>query len=329
VASRLLAPSAALLLLSLARVAVAQPSAADRETARTLMDDGDRKTEARDDAGALRSYRAADGIMHVPSTGIEVAKTLARLGQLIEARDAALALIRLPRAEPEPPPFVAARAEAERLAASLAARIPALALQVTGLAAGEAPVVRVDGEAVTPEALPLPRKANPGPHHVVASAAGREDVVRDVRLSEGQTAPVELAFGPALSAAPVAPLPPAVLPSLPPESPPASRSPGVATWTSLGVGAAGLVVGTVVGVLELSRASTVKGQCQGNACPASARGDLNDANTLATISDVAFGVGLAGAALGAVFYFTAPTAPVRPSVGLVPGGGRVGVGGSF
>lgn len=190
--------------------------------------------------------------------------------------------------------------------------------------------MRVDGEIVTPEALPLPRRANPGSHHIVASAAGRADVVRDVRLGEGQTAPVALPFGPSLAPPPVvAPPAPAALPVVPPETPTSSRSPGVATWASLGVGTAGLLAGTIVGVMELSKASTVKGQCNGNACPPAARGDLNDANTLATVSDVALGVGVVGVALGAVFYFTAPSAPVQPSVGLVRGGGSVGLGGAF
>jgi hypothetical protein len=334
VASRARALPALLLILSVAATAGAQPTAADRETARTLMDDGDHKTEAHDDAGALRSYRAADGMMHVPSTAIEVAKTLARMGQLVEARDQALALLRLPRTDPEPAPFIAARAEAERLAASLGARIPALALQVTGLAANEVATVRVDGEVVTPDALPLPRRANPGLHHVVASATGRADVAREVQLAEGQTAPVELPFGPALLQAPppspvVAPKP---LPALPPDLPPTSRSQGVATWTAIGVGAAGLVVGTIAGILELSKASTVKGQCNGNACPGTERGDLSDANTLANVSNVALGVGVVGAAVGAVLYLTgstAPRGPVQPSVGVLRGGGSVGVGGSF
>jgi hypothetical protein len=295
------------------------------------MDDGDRKTEAHDDAGALRSYRAADGMMHVPSTAIEVAKTLARLGQLVEARDQALALLRLPKTEPEPPPFVAARVEAERLASSLGTRIPTLALRVTGLAAGDVPTVRVDDEVVTADALSLPRRANPGLHRIVATAAGRADVVREVQLAEGRTAPVELPFDPALPQAPP-PGPvasPQPLPAVPPDLPPASRSPGAATWAALGVGAAGLVVGTIAGILELSKASTVKGECNGNACPETARGDLNGANTLANVSNVALGVGVAGAAVGAVLYFTAPRGPVQPSVGVLHGGGSVGVGGSF
>jgi hypothetical protein len=295
------------------------------------MDDGDRKAEAHDDAGALQAYRAADGIMHVPSTAIEVIKTLARMGQLVEARDQALALIRMPKSEPEPAPFVAARAEAERLAVSLGARIPTLSLHPTGLATGEVATVRVDGEIVTPDALPLPRRANPGPHHIVASAAGRADVTRDVQLTEGQTAPVELPFGPALVAAPPpAPVsPPAPLPPSPAELPSGARSPGVATWAALGVGAAGVVVGTIAGVIELSKASGLKAQCHGNGCPATERDDLSSTNTLANVSNVALAVGVAGVALGAVLYFTAPRSPVQPSVGVVRGGGSVGLGGSF
>ncbi|HEY3820838.1 MAG TPA: hypothetical protein VGL81_26925 [Polyangiaceae bacterium] len=332
-ASRTSAIPALLLVLSLAATASAQPTAADRETARALMDDGDRKAEAHDDAGALRSYRAADEMMHVPSTAIEVVKTLARMGQLVEARDQALALLRLPRTEPEPTPFVAARAEAERLAASLAVRIPTLSLHVTGLAAGEVPTVRVDGELVPPDALPLPRRADPGVHHIVASAPGRADVLRDVQLAEGHAAPVELSFGPVIGVVPP-PAPvvaPAPLPAIPLESAPApaSSSPGAATWAALGVGAAGLVVGTIAGILELSKASAVKGQCHGNACPESERGELSDANTLANVSNIGLGVGVAGAAVGAVLYFIAPRAPVQPSVGVLRGGGSVGVGGSF
>jgi hypothetical protein len=142
---------------------------------------------------------------------------------------------------------------------------------------------------------------------------------------------VELAIGPLLVV--IAPLAPAVAPSpLPapvPEPPAPSRSPGAATWSALGVGAAGLVVGTIAGVVELSKASAVKGECHGNACPETARGDLDGANTMANVSNVALVIGVVGAALGAVFYFTAPRGPVQPSVGVLPGGGSVGMGGVF
>src|SRR5436190_23509399 len=55
-------------------VARAEPSAADKETARSLMDEGDRKFAAKDYKGALDAYQGAHAIMGVPTTGLEVAK---------------------------------------------------------------------------------------------------------------------------------------------------------------------------------------------------------------------------------------------------------------
>ena len=42
--------------------------------------------------GALKRYEAAHEIMGVPTTGIEVARTRAKLGQLVEARAVAIEL---------------------------------------------------------------------------------------------------------------------------------------------------------------------------------------------------------------------------------------------
>src|SRR5690606_23504734 len=53
------------------RASAQQPSLADRETARALMDEGDRKRDSGDLAGALKSYEAADALMRVPTTGID------------------------------------------------------------------------------------------------------------------------------------------------------------------------------------------------------------------------------------------------------------------
>src|SRR5262245_66695671 len=78
-------------------LAVAAPSAQDRERARGFMDLGDDKTAAGDLEGALKAYQAADGIMGVPTTGLEVARALEKLGRLIEARDACVRVTRFPR----------------------------------------------------------------------------------------------------------------------------------------------------------------------------------------------------------------------------------------
>ncbi|MEO7109611.1 MAG: hypothetical protein ABI183_04150, partial [Polyangiaceae bacterium] len=91
------------------------PTAADKDTARALMAQGADLRDKNDLKGALQSFQAADAIMHVPSTSLEVAKTAAALGQLVEARDAALAAARYPVNPGEPKPFVNARKEAQSL----------------------------------------------------------------------------------------------------------------------------------------------------------------------------------------------------------------------
>ena len=74
------------------RIARAEPTAGDKETARSLMDEGDRKFAAKDFKGALDAYQGAHAIMGVPTTGIEVAKAQEALGLLVEARDTLLAV---------------------------------------------------------------------------------------------------------------------------------------------------------------------------------------------------------------------------------------------
>jgi len=64
-------------------VAAAEPSPADKETARGLMAEGRSGRDKGDLKGALKAFAAADSIMHVPTTGVEVARTQAALGQLV------------------------------------------------------------------------------------------------------------------------------------------------------------------------------------------------------------------------------------------------------
>src|SRR5262249_49902102 len=72
-------PLAVLLFASNAAFAQ-QPSASDRETARALMAEGRERRDAGDLAAALKSFQTADSIMHVPTTGLEVARTLDKMG---------------------------------------------------------------------------------------------------------------------------------------------------------------------------------------------------------------------------------------------------------
>ena len=95
--------------LALSARASAEPSAAERDTARGLMAEGRSDRENGDLQDALRAFLGADAIMHVPTTGLEVARTQAALGLLVEAWTTALRVSRTSAKPGEPAPFQVAR----------------------------------------------------------------------------------------------------------------------------------------------------------------------------------------------------------------------------
>src|SRR5262245_14039060 len=107
-------------LLALTRTAAADASATERETARTLLLSGREKRSAGDLHGALVDFEHANGIMHVPTTGLELGRTQAALGLLVEARATLLEAARHPAEDGEPRAFTRARKEAKELADALA-----------------------------------------------------------------------------------------------------------------------------------------------------------------------------------------------------------------
>ena len=307
-----------LALLSRTEPAAAQ-SAADRETALSLMDDGDAKRDKGDRAGALKSYQAADALMHVPTTGLEVGRAQVALGLLLEARETLASVVRLPVKPNESPVLAAARKAAEQLSADLAPRIPSLAITVTtsGFPPDAAPLpvtVTVDGEPIPPAALVAPRKVNPGAH-VVTARAGSIEKREDVTVAERVVRPVLLD---------VRPLPPE-----PPPSPHASSLPSTLVFTGFGVAIVGIGVGAVTGIVSLSKVSSVKDDCTNDHCPADRQSALDSAKTFGTISTIAFFVGGAGAAAGIVGLVLSRRAEKQAAFEPLLGPGFLGARGVF
>jgi hypothetical protein len=183
----------AMLVLSTAGVAQAEPTAAEKETARSLMSEGRSRRERNDLPGALESFRAADALMHVTTTGLEVARSQIALGQLVEARDTLRQVMRIPAKDSDPRPFVEARANAQAMDEDLASRIPGIRIVLRGAVEGSAPGVSVDGVTVPAAALGAPFKVNPG-HHVVAAVSGAARAQQQVDVAERalQTVTIEL-----------------------------------------------------------------------------------------------------------------------------------------
>jgi hypothetical protein len=268
-------------------------SAADRETARSMMQEGRDLRDKGDLKGALQRFKAADDIMHVPTTGLEVARTEVSLGLLVEARDTVAAIHKTQAQPDDPVPFKDARVKADELDSQLEGRIPTLTISVTGAAEGDTPSVSVDGVSLPSSVAALPRKIDPG-HHVVSAKAAAGEAKEELDIAEGEKKEVSLALLAGGSGGAGEETPGA-------ESRPVVHTPGVLTYGGIVVAGLGLATGAVTGVLELSKASAVKSECPTKACaPGTPSSDLSSATSLATISTVAFGVAAVGAVVAVV-----------------------------
>ena len=289
---------AATLLTALAApagAAFAEPSAADKESARSLMRQGDAAFEKGSIEAAREAYSAAHAIMRVPTTGISLARTQEKLGMLVEARDTALEVTRhAPRAD-DPPQFAKARADAAQLAEALTARIPSLRVRWTPRVPVAEVQLVIDGAAVPPGAASSPRKLNPGKRAVELSAPGYRTTRTEVTLAEGKDVTIDLTMvaGQGATATPQ-PAPGE------PDEPSGPSGLRIAAIAAFGVGAVGLGVGAVTGILSLNQTADLKEECTNNACPAGTEDRLAGATTLATTSNVAFVVAGVGLATGVV-----------------------------
>ena len=174
--------------------------------------------------------------------------------------------------------------------------------------------VRRDGLVVDRGVLGSALPVDPGAHAITASAAGKEPWSGSVTVEAGPgTTTVRV---PALAVVVVTPAPPSVALTPPASQVPAKAAQGWSTQrkVGLGVGAAGLagvVVGSVFGVMTLSKVSATKGHCstaEKPRCDAAGFALFNGAGTTAKVSDVTLAVGGAAVIAGAVLFITASSA---------------------
>jgi hypothetical protein len=319
------------------------------------MRQGRERRASHDLKGALESFQAADALMHVPTTGYEVARAQADLALLVEAEDTLLHVLRIPEQAGDPEPFRQARTNARELSESLEARIPSVLVKVEGAPEGAPVDVRVDGVHVPAAALAVPRKLDPG-HHVIEAAVGAVTAKKELDLQEKEAQDVTVTltgvvWPPEQAPAATAPPPvaePAAAPSSTAAAAPASRGAeapagdetpkgrgiGAVTWIAFGVAGAGLVAGSVTGLVSMGDKSSAQSGCTNNLCPPPTWSDIDSARTMATISTVSFVVAGVGAAVGVatlLFRPSAAPAPATQSARIVPwvGAGSAGVVGVF
>jgi hypothetical protein len=332
--------------LAVCSVAWAEPSAADRETARDLMKEGDKKFAAKDAAGAMRAYEEAHKLVNVPTTGRELARAQEALGLFVEARDTCSLVSKMPKQPNEPAPFTNARTECTDVASALAPKIGTLRIVIEGVSAELKPEITIDGVPI-PGGTSVSRRVNPGRHMVKAAAPGYGESRAETTLSEGGMLDVKLTLTPdgKPSKPPVTTVvtgdgktPPAEGP--PPPVEPTTKQTSPLVYVGFGLGGVGLLAGGITGALAFSKASSAKDQCTSNVCPSGAQSDIDGSKTMGTISTIGFGVGVAGVAVGVVGLLiskpataanAAPARAARTGGTLVPviGLGSAGLAGTF
>lgn len=313
----------------------AEPSEADRATARELAAAGYHALKRGDYAVAVDHFRRADTLVHAPTLVVDWARALTGLGLLVEAGEKYELVIREGVEPAAPSSWHRAHAEARGELEALRPRLAWLTLIVSG---PDTPVITVDRIRLPDEVLGAPRAANPGTHVIRVGASGYVPEVRSVTLVEGarERVEIELQPRPPDSLPTAKPERPAEQPLEPPPQPGDSGTRRGFAYAAFAVGGAGLVVGGVTGGMALHRRSELESVCSGGTCPPSERDAIETYHALGVASGIGFGVAVLGIGTGITLLLTEPNEGPRDSArkqrtGLAPyvGLGTVGVSGRY
>lgn len=187
--------------------------------------------------------------------------------------------------------------------------------------AGEPEITR-DGVPVTRASWGTPIPVDPGAHVIKAQLAGHKPWSVTIDAPKGETVTVAV---PALEREPAATSPAPIAPPTEAAAEPSSATSSAPSsgeaqpssvrralpYAAAGVGAAGVVVGTIFGLRAFSLASSVEETCPSGPCSGDAVAQANDSRTAGDVSTVAFAVGAVALGAAAVLWLTEPSRAPR------------------
>jgi hypothetical protein len=207
-----------------------------------------------------------------------------------------------------------ARTKARALEPKLARLTIVVAAPARGL------VIERDGVPVSEGELGTALPIDPGSHAIQATAPGHQPWSTTIEVTPERSSTVNV---PELAPTPPPPAstPPATAspPTPPPQAGPApgagQRIAGVAV---AGAGLVGVALGAVFGLdAKSTHDEALDEHCRTETiCTAEGATLVDDAQTSATVSTIAFGLGAAALAAGAVLYFTAPSGADKAAVSV-------------
>lgn len=350
-----------------AACSVASPSLAfaqssrDRAAARSAADAGADAYEQGQYDRSLDLFTRAEQLMHAPPHLLYIGRSLAKLGRLVEAREAFLKIINEQLPASAPPAFKTAHAQADSELSTIENRIAYVTVMVQGPDAKQA-VVTMDHTDLPPAEADIPIPTDPGNH--VFSAHTTRAKSNDVSLSlrDGAKQTVNLVLPePSADAPPVAGTPGGSNPGAGASAGPGTKTPdhvapapssgtsgqAIAGYVALGVGAVGVGVGTYFLASSLNSRSEANKEfaCDSTALgcsdaqQAQIQGHDDDADKSRTLAIVTYAVGGAAAVTGLVLLLTdkhaAPAQEESPSnepfsnVRVLPGVGSITLSGQF
>ncbi len=178
-------------------LAVASPNFAraetdrDRAAARSAADTGADAFDQGRYEQALELFGRAEQLVHAPTHLLFMARSLAKLGRLVESHEAYMKIINEQLAADAPRAFKTARTEAENEIGGVEARLAHVTVTVHGASAGTA-ALRIDQADVPAAEQGIPIPMDPGPHIFSARAGEAQSDERTVTLREGGNTSVEL-----------------------------------------------------------------------------------------------------------------------------------------
>ncbi|MET0592653.1 MAG: hypothetical protein ABW133_08140 [Polyangiaceae bacterium] len=336
------------------------PSASDTALARQLGSEGVQLADSGNCAAAIEKLERAEKLYHAPPLLGRLGECQVQVGKIVAGTENLQRVVREQLAPKAPKAFVDAQARAQKALDSALPKLAKLKIHV------EAPpgtnlTVTQDGEPVSSGALDLDRPADPGPHKVEASAPGFRPARGETTLAEGSSGQISLRLEPDPNAPVGAATPPSTT-GAPPYPGPGAGQPGAPGYTAspgapvgaevssgggsnvpafimLGVGVAGLAVGSIFGAQVLSKKSALDEVCKNGKerCPSTSQADIDSMNTASTISTVGFAAGGVGVAVGVILLIAhkssssadAKTAPAHATFTPFVGPTSVGLSGSF
>jgi len=314
---------------ALSRSAVAD-NATDTAAARAYGQDGVMLADQGKCAQAIEKLDRAEKLHHAPTTAVRLAECEITVGKIVAGTERLQRMLREGLPPGSPKIFVAAMDRAQKALDVALPRIATLRISVTA-PAGTKPNVTIDEEAISGALIGADIPTDPGLHKVTASAVGFLPFSKDVTLKEGESNGITLVL---VADPKYKPEPPADTNARAPATaqPPEAKPSRVLPFVAFGIGAVGIGVGTVAGLVVGGKSSDLSSNCRGDgSCPRSQESTLSSAETMAAVSTVGFIVGAAGVAAGVILLLTGPSgkASAQRTVRPLLGAGFAGLDGTF